>query len=330
MKRVLLLDVTAPKPYDLNTLQTEPQGGTESTVTRIAEGLAARGHQVYVGQKCRSPKRQEYTAGSVAYLPIESANNVRPDVVIGLRKADWNWAHWPNAKRIVWLHDFNQNELVNQYDAHLKGKGVKLVCVSRTHKTAVISEFLTRIGVVEGMTVTHVYNPIADDLLPDSTPVDPKKLVFFSSPHKGLEHALYLFSRLRDVDPAYTLHVANPGYLPSPALEVPGVVPVGALNHASVVSLVRSAGAVFHPNLVFPETFGLVHAEANAVGTPVITSILGANREVLGSHPVQTLDVRNEKLVIETLQSWARERPAVKGREEFRLSNVLNEWERLL
>ena len=46
----------------------------------------------------------------------------------------------------------------------------------------------------------------------------------------------------------------------------------------------QQALGVFHINTRYPETFGCIHAEANAVGTPVITLDIGANREVI--HPV--------------------------------------------
>lgn len=328
-KRILFLDVTAPKPYDLHTLLNEPQGGTESTVTRVAEGLARRGYQVTVGQKVR----QEPGAGEAAYLPLDEAlETEKPHTTIGLRNSllvPEMKERFPDAKRVLWLHDFNQNEIVSNYDS-LKGTDTKIICVSRTHKTSIASELIGRIGVVEGLTVGFIYNPIADDLVPDSTPIDPKKLVFFSSPHKGLEHALYLFSRLRSVDPSFTLHIANPGYIASPDLQADGIVNLGALSHTSVIHVVRSALAVFHPNLVFPETFGLVHAEANAVGTPVLTATLGANREILGSHPVQTVPVRDEKTVIDTILRWSAERPVVRGNPDFKLGNVLDAWEQKL
>ena len=327
-KRILFLDVTAPKPYDSNTLATEPQGGTESTVTRIAEGLAARGHSVTVMQKAR--QAVHWRSGGPAYVPYKIAK-ANFDAVVALRSPDLVPAmrlSWPNAHHILWLHDYNQVELVQKYDL-IRGP-LTVVCVSRTHKTAVADALLRQVKSVEGTRVSFIYNPIADDLRPDSTPVDPKKLVFFSSPHKGLDHALTLFRRLRHVDDSYTLHVANPGYYPSATLEGPGVVALGELPHPAVLQHVRSSLAVFHPNTVFPETFGLVHAEANALGVPVLTSILGANREVLNDAR-QTVNVFDEKTVIDTLQAWsAGKRPVVQGCDEFRLSKVLDQWEVLI
>jgi glycosyltransferase involved in cell wall biosynthesis len=323
-KRILFLDVTAPKPYDFNTLQTEPQGGTESTVTRIAEGLAARGHAVTVEQRVR-----EHTTQSTPVIYKPESVTGKYDAVIALRSPGvipQVRSRWPDAKPFLWLHDFNQNEVVASYEKYLKGTGTKILCVSRTHKTQVASEMLTRIGLVEGVTVDFIYNPIADDLQPDAAPIDKHKLVFFSSPHKGLDHALYLFGRLQSFDPAFKLCVANPGYVAGLANLPDGCIDLGKLAHPGVLQEVRSALAVFHPNAVFPETFGLVHAEANALGVPVLTSPLGANREVI-QDANQIVNVRDEKAVIDKLLAWRDARPVVSGKPEFRLSTVLDQWE---
>jgi glycosyltransferase involved in cell wall biosynthesis len=155
---------------------------------------------------------------------------------------------------------------------------------------------------------------------------DKNKLIYFSSPHKGLERTLALFPKLRAH--GFTLSIANPGYLPDAAINMDGVTVLGALPHAEVMKELQSSLCVLHLNDVFPETFGLVHAEANALGVPVLTSIKGANREILMNHE-QLVDVRDDEAVIRKLLGWRIQRPVVKGRDEFRLSNVLTEWEKL-
>jgi glycosyltransferase involved in cell wall biosynthesis len=331
--RVVFLDVTAPKPYDHHTLATAPQGGTESTVTRIAEGLAARGHEVTIGQNVRRLFSRTLPVGC-EYVPYDYAlKATRPDVVVCLRTPSLipiARRIFPDAKPFLWLHDFNQNQILDSYP-QLEGSGTRIICVSQTHKTRVASELISRIGVVKGVTVSYIYNPIADDLQPDATQVDPHKLVFFSSPHKGLDHALSLFKRLREFDPGFTLHVANPGYFPSADLRGhgDGLIDVGTLQHSEVVGHVRSALCVFHPNWVFPETFGLVHAEALAVGTPVLTTGLGANREII-DNPEFTCMERDPKIWIDRILKWRDERPKTRVNEEFRLSNVLDKWEEMI
>jgi len=325
--RVVLLDKTCPKPYDTRTLATEAMGGTEATVVRVAEALADRGHEVIVAQH----NRRELGEGKAAYVPWEALDHIHhtPHAAIALRdpriladiKDRWS------TRSVLWCHDLNQTDLVRASDLL---KSATVVAVSNFHATQIKTALLSQLPEVpSGCLLRTIYNPV--DLEPDETPVLHRKLVFFSSPHKGLDHALYLFARLRAVDPTYTLHVANPGYLRASVEAWPdGVRDLGAMPWSGVIAHVRSALCVFHPNLVFPETFGLVHAEANAVGTPCLTSYLGANSEVLNPASQQMLDVRNEKAVIDRILKWGEERPVVRGKPEFKIENVIKQWEEVL
>jgi glycosyltransferase involved in cell wall biosynthesis len=142
-----------------------------------------------------------------------------------------------------------------------------------------------------------IYNPVDDDLKPDGSEVDTAKLVFFSSPNKGLALTLDAFQAARRVMPDLRLRVGSPGYkslrragMESVDGKIDGVEWLGALPHARILAEVRTALCVFYPNFVLPETFGLVLAEAKAVGTPVLTHDCGAAAEVLAD-PRQILPI---------------------------------------
>ena len=205
----------------------------------------------------------------------------------------------------------------------------------------------------------RIYNPVDDAIVPDGTPVDPAKLVFFSSPNKGLRYALDVFRALRRRMPDLRLAVGNPGYKSLAAADLQGVEWLGSLPHARVLAESRAALCAFNPNFVIPETFGLVFAEAHAVGTPVLTHDCGAAREVLGNEaelvpvslaqrayeaPLLRLGMRwrapparlADRLgifdaYIERIERWrAGERPRVGPDARFRLSVVAAEWRNLL
>jgi glycosyltransferase involved in cell wall biosynthesis len=120
----------------------------------------------------------------------------------------------------------------------------------------------------------------------------------------------------------------------------------------------RSALCVFYPNFVLPETFGLVFAEANAVGTPVLTHDCGAAAEVLAAHeqllPVSPVSRRYERMTrllpralrpmlaaraerrglfepyVERVRAWRSHRPRVSADARFRLAAVAARWRALL
>lgn len=324
MRTILFVDDCCNKPYDSQTLKSEALGGTEATIIRVAEGLARTGlFRVVVEQHNRA---EQSASIPVYYRPPRSTDYA--EYVISLRAPETlirAKERFPNAKHYLWNHD-----LMVPYTAQalVPLSGFEAIAVSNFHKSQMV-DVLRPQGYTGQFPVKVVYNPIDDSLEPDGTPVDRNKLVFFSSPHKGLDYALEVFSNLRRFNPDFTLYLANPGYLADSDRTVEGINRLGPLSHANVLLHVRASLCVFYPNLVFPETFGLVFAEANAVGTPVITHPIGAATEVL-SHPYETVDCRNPKALIDRVMSWYDGgRPRVKANPKFRLSNVLKSWLRL-
>lgn len=330
-KRILFLDSTSPKPYDANSLKTEPLGGTEATCIRVAEGLASRGYDVIVAQRDRYSSGE----GKAAYIGFDHLDQIqdKPHAIVALRQTSlipFAQRKWADTRKFLWLHDFNQQDVVRDY-AELRKASAKVVCVSQTHKTLTTSAILSQIQDARGITIDYIYNPIADDLAPDTSTVFHRKLVFFSSPHKGLEQALNILESLHRFDSTYELHIANPGYFKSYNGKRHGVVNHGKLTHDKVIEQVRGALCVLHPNFVFPETFGIVTAESLAVGTPILTTPFGATREVMGENGKYLIKTPDLKPWVDRILQWGNgERPVMQApNPEFRLSAVLTKWERM-
>lgn len=328
-KDILIYDGVCPKPYTLQTLKDEPMGGTEATILRVAEALHDKGYYPVLEQRNRTIFED---SGGVAFVPLGYSVHLNPKVVITLRDAGHylsNKVRFPKAKHYLWLHDVASGDYGLHLRMHLKGQEGTLVTVSDWHRTNV-RENLSDASLYGSLRVKRVYNPLGSDVVKDAQPAyHNNKLVYFSSPHKGLDQVLQMFGYLRNIDPKFELYIANPGYYANKTDLPPGVINLGALTHNKVLDHVRSALCVFYPNQVFPETFGLVYAEANAVGTPVIAHPIGSAREVL-MHPHETPDCRDYKAVIDRVIKWSKgERPIVSARKEFRLDNVISEWIKL-
>lgn len=317
---ILFIDGLCPHPY--SSTHNVGNGGTEGTVVKIAEALAASGLEVAVEQHNR-------TEAEGRYLPLGTVKEAKH--VIALRTAKTaisSKERFNRAKVYLWTHDLAGTDLGHGVPELIKGN-VDVLCVSNYHRNQTI-EVIRNFGYTGQFRTHMVYNPIPNDTAPDNTLVNKNKLIFTASPHKGIVRTLSIFKNLLTFNPKFKLYITNPGYLPDVKTDYDNVVVLGSLPHKEVLQHVRESLCLFYMNDVFPETFGLIMAEANAVGTPYLTHNLGAAAEV-ADHPAQIIDTRSNKAVIDRVMNWHNgERPIVRGRDEFKLSNVIKTWYKLL
>lgn len=337
--RVVFVDPKCPSPYQWDTLRGGGLGGTEATVLRIARALS-ESHDVTVLQHNRV---KEHADGLLRYLPGSSFDReiIGADQIIFIGKAQGidRIPRSSKARLWLWLHNYLGEEVPFFWKDHLIRR-LGIVCVSRTHALHTrkfmqsCPQFFLTGGLLARGKVTFIYNPIADGLQPDPSVCRLRhRLIFFSSPHKGIEQVVEAFRYIRNHDSRFELHVADPGYNKRVDLKVldhPGIVRLGSLPHEELVGCVRNSLCVFYPQHKRPETFGLVYAEANAVGVPVLAHRFGSAAEILSS-PDQLIDGRNPQEVLDRVLLWANGgSPVVSVRPEFVLSNVVKRWQYLL
>ena len=352
MSPVLFYDPVCREPYDTRTLHASAMGGTEATLTRVADALDA-----FVIQHNRTEDWGRYRTlqriSGIASVIVNRDSRALPLVR----------ERYPGARVYLWLHDqLNPGSRRARWLASsattLRGMSVTAVCVSDTQRRGVEAT-LRDIGLGERVRALTIYNPVDDTLAPDGTPVDERKLIFFSSPNKGLLFTLDAFGALKQRMPDLRLVVGNPGYKPIRGARRPGVELLGAQPQARIHAEVRSALCTFVPNFVIPETFGLVFAESRALGTPVLTHDCGAALEIVADprqvlpltaahrlyeRAVGTLPLPWRRLparlasvaglfdaYVERIHAWRNgERPLTGPDPRFRLSTVIEQWRALL
>lgn len=347
---LLFLDYQTQRPYSARSLSEDSIGGTEATAIRVAEALG-RDLDVAVAQQAR--REDERAVSRAAYLTLdtafEQARDAPPRAVVLVRKFEEIPAvarTFPASRRFFWAHDLRRIRRVRQYRRALHSGSWTVVTVSRfleglAHhalKGRFFQRPLDRLFGAPAVALRTVYNAIDDELKPDATAVDRSKLLFLSAPAKGLDETIERFQEVRRGLPDLVLYIAHPGYIDFARyrrfdrrrLALPGQVVLGAMSHPAIVQHLREALCVFYPQSTKAETFGLIYAEANAVGTPVLAHDLGAAREVL-SHPDQLVDGRSAAALTARLVAWREQgRPAVHCRPQFRTSAVAQQWKELL
>jgi glycosyltransferase involved in cell wall biosynthesis len=295
MSTVLFFDPSCQHPYDTRTLLEKATGGTEASVTRVADALGA-----YVMQHNRTEVYRSYLPpGRIAGIEHVILNRDSRALPI-VREL------YPDARVYLWVHDqlnpgSKRGRRLASTARHLRALGVTVVCVSDSQRRGVEAT-LRQIGVDDRVRARTIYNPVDDALVPDGSAIDERKLVFFSSPNKGLAFTLDIFRALRRRMPDLRLQVGNPGYKIRKSSRIDGVEYLGPQPQALIHAQVRTALCTFFPNFVIPETFGLVFAESQAVGTPVLTVDCGAAAEIIAD-PQQVLPVTSGYRAYEALLS---------------------------
>lgn len=329
MKSILFLDKNSSFAYDKEALDNSTLGGTEATVVRIAEKLGEHYNIVVaVGNKITHTvnKGVQYIPFSpyLLNIPWHAVIVLRvPEVAFILRGANSSVPIW------LWIHDLMDVRFLAHVD-RLRKNNIGVVAVSdflqkELHNLTVIDPYLP--GLPKNV---RIYNPVDDAIVPDTTPVDKTKLLFASSSYKGLFDTLRIFKQLRQRQGDFELIITNPGYHPTELPHQEGVTYLGPLTHQKNLQQMRESLALFQMNHVVPETFGLVLAESNAVGTPVLTHPLGAAPEVLQNKD-QLINTYDRAAVIDRILQWRFQgRPQVQLPEKFRLSEVIKDWESIL
>lgn len=330
---ILFIDIVAYKPYDANTLQKEALGGSEASLIRVARGLARRGHDVSVFQAVDA-HREEVMIKGVRH--VHDSSELNPDVVVHFRTGELVDAfreQYPKARHLMWAQDFFNKESVIGLD------GEEIICLSDAHKAQIEQTFAScfqvesfRLKMSTPKAIHKIYNIVEVD----GAKLDkvPGRLGFFSSPHKGLDQVLSLFQKIKK--PGMELVIGNPGYLGlnghAVQFDDPGVTVLGELSHPRVMEELSKCEALFYPQTVFPETFGIILAEANAMGVPVLCHDFGAAKEMVKyGHVVDCTDSAMVKRCLDDILDRAQNgAPKPQLHPEFTESAVIDQWEALL
>lgn len=327
---VIFIDCGNALPYDRKSLENKPMGGVESSVIRVAEGLGALGLTVGV-IKASDPEAgivvhefEPIMGQYVFYMHEKELPRIATRFSVLLRgplylNAFNERVNGLKTKKFVWLHDLAAPEM-KAWIPLLKEHEATIVGVSKWHKQNIKDN-------LDYNLVTYAYNPLPDEVYKSQEPrkINKNLMVWASSPHKGLDKALGIFKRIHETLPNLRLLVYNPGYIKGEVIINPGVLYYGPTAARNVWHNIRNSLCVFYPS-EFKETFGLVAAEANALGVPLVGYRAGALPEIVNGDD-QLLGINDENAVCTLVEKWYNESPPdTYGRIEFHTPNVVNHW----
>lgn len=313
---IAFIDMACSKPYTYDTLENDSIGGTEGSTIRLAEGFASKGHKVCIVQ--RHDILPFTSPAGVRYLPMRWLSAVRPTNVIHLRGRQ-HFDKFKGSKQFAWLHDACSIEHNNISDWHTYTMpfNVKCISVSDWHTENIKS-------VNPNLDIQRIYSPV-DEIcynFPRSQEnIDKYQLVWMSSPHKGLIPTIEVFNKLLQMDTRFKLIVFNPGYFKQHLESSNNIRFLTETKREAMRQVIAQSLCLFYPTQ-FEETFGLVAAEANALGTPVATYKIAALGESCGNE-----FAKSEEDLIDKVWQWrSGQRPIVNGQARFRFENIYPQW----
>jgi hypothetical protein len=311
-------------PANGYTVRSRPHGASESQVVLLAETLVARGYTVAV----LTPGGTFARYAGVEYIPLSAVNSQRPtvaarcSVLISERFGEIP-ANVVFGRLVFDLHDLPDDRLKHVMAATDQVKAQ--VVVHSEYMRGLLPDW-PRVNVIPCMLPDEFY----------TTPVksrDPGRervFVYGSAAAKGLRETLMLWATLKKNAYMFKrakLIVLSPGYDRPDDLEavkkIPGVEWREGLTQAQVQDLLANEADALLTVNSYPETFGVVHAQAEIACRPSMVRHLkepGALTETLASPTVYSDD--HEFLAALTAKTLPVPLPA----KDYRASRVIEQW----
>ena len=269
-------------PFDGSSIEKGPLGGSETDVINLAKKFKLYGNNVKV--YCRCP--HEGTYDGVSYINIDKFDpQMKMDIFISSRSLGIFESNPKADKRILWMHDMPQPEY-------------KLDKLSNVDVFVALSEFHKKVTV-------EMFPSIKDKIWVIGNGIDmqrfknrkfarsPTRLIYSSTPFRGLENLLNIFPKIKKEIPNAELYVYSGmslyGMENSPAIQkiidtaktTDGVIYSKPITQGHLAGEMMKSALLVYPS-TFPETFCNTVNEAITAGTPVVTTDLGALPEVVG------------------------------------------------
>jgi glycosyltransferase involved in cell wall biosynthesis len=281
---------TAGVPYHARTLLERPLGGTETGAIHLAHELHLLGHEVTCYTQLANPPLT-----APLYLPLSSLHEAREcDVVISIRTWEPLLIPFPAKVRVLWSGDsYDQLFTVGIGDKRI-AQAINLLCtVSNWHAQT--------LGDASGFPDSKIYNLGNGVDLSQFTGHEPrtrKRLIYSSTPYRGLVHLPEIFSQIRQKHHDAELHIYS-GFAVyrshneqhelekefAPLFEslkkTPGCIVFGNVQQRALARAFMQASVLAYPN-TFEETSCITALEAQAAGCVAVTSARGALPETVG------------------------------------------------
>jgi glycosyltransferase involved in cell wall biosynthesis len=184
-------------PWNPKTIAETGCGGSEIACATMAQLLAERGHHVSIYNDCGT----EGTYGLVEYFFHSRFRNLSGDLLVASRTPGAVDANFNNrfTKSVLWHHD------CHIYDSLTPERSAKFdlhFALSNWHRDFLCRyyPFIKNVQLTSNAINTALYRE-------QNIERNPNKLIYSSSPNRGLQYAVQIFQQCRQQIPSLELHV---------------------------------------------------------------------------------------------------------------------------
>jgi len=281
-------------PFGPDTLAHKSLGGSETAVLMLAKKLKAKGHLVTVF--CTLPAEGEpdfihngeESEDGIRYVHINNyqnfITNTQCDLLIASRDPRLVALPCAAKKKVLWCHDLATHRGMQTAMDQINWTVDELWAVSKFH-----ADQIHKVTGYPRKFIKVVTNGIVEiETIP--APRSETQLVYASRPERGLENLIKEGGVMENL-PEFNLKVAMYDHFPEDMkefyqwifariAELPNVEVVGSLTQQEMRQLLADSAAYIYPTQ-FEETSCILARECISVGTPFLTTRIGALPETL-------------------------------------------------
>jgi glycosyltransferase involved in cell wall biosynthesis/2-polyprenyl-3-methyl-5-hydroxy-6-metoxy-1,4-benzoquinol methylase len=291
-KKTIVFYNSNPAKFSGDELEKRGVGGAEGAIISLAKSLA-KAFNVIVFCYCPEPGLYD----GVKYLDIGDTDFMRKfttDLLIVVR----NTRVIPDLKKAfnidklcLWTHDIPESPVYRDLPEAMQHID-KIIVLSDWQKNAIIKQF-QNINFKDDIWF-KTRNGVNTEYYQDTVQRNPFKMIYSSTPFRGLDVLLEVFPLIKNFVPQAELHIFSSmkvygdntpeaeewKALYDKASHMEGVTYHGTVTRKELAKEMKSSAVLAYPNH-YPETFCITAIEAVTSGTPIVTSNLAALSEVV-------------------------------------------------
>jgi len=338
-------------PFEGDALETKPLGGSEAAIIHMMRELALLGHEPTVICKCEKPGK----FSGVNFVNLSRARDILEgqgaDIFISQTSLDVFQFNIKAKLKVFWTGGNHDVRVIQPMaDKKIQNNIDYFFFVSAWQAEGFNSKF--GIDRAKIFITRNGFDPL---LFKDGVKKEKYRMIYFSSPSRGLDVLLDMFPKIRKRFKDAELHIYSDyefygqkrgeGAREHPEIfkkiDQPGVRSFGNVKREEMAREVQKAYIMAYPT-AFRETSCMAAIEAQAAGTvPVTSKLAGLTETVLDSKTGVLVGGNSHSLfykwkfvnkVIELFENedkWRALSEAGKSRmkEDFTWSKIAHEWD---